>query len=194
MKIHCLGKDANGKYGMPLATNHNLEELFDLPRSVSSEPQDSDVAEAGNDIANNLPVLPESLMELDKIEQALPAVRGLEASDQEMDELAAKATESFDNLMDLGMQVDSRYASEIFAVAGTMLGHAITAKTAKLNKKLKMVDLQLRKARLDQDSDGYPVQATAQGRVLDRTEMLRALLDHNREKPSADKYNTGQKS
>jgi hypothetical protein len=46
--------------------------------------------------------------------------------------------------------VDSRYA-EIFAVAGTMLGHALTAKTAKLNKKLKMVDLQLKKMKMDQD-------------------------------------------
>jgi hypothetical protein len=48
--------------------------------------------------------------------------------------------------MDLGMNVDSRWASDIFGVASTMLGHAITAKTAKLNKKLKMVDLQLKKA------------------------------------------------
>lgn len=159
---------------MPLAQNHNLEELFDLP--PSEESQDSDIAEAGNDIANNLPVLPDSLTELDKIEAALPQVRGLEASDQEMDELATKAQESFDNLMDLGMQVDSRYASEIFAVAGTMLGHAITAKTAKLNKKLKMIDLQLKKARMDQDRDDTPSLSSAQGRVLSRNDLLRTLM------------------
>ena len=80
---------------MPLATNKNLEELFDI---ANTEITDSDVAEPGNDIANHIPVLPESLATLDKIEQALPAVRGLEASDTEMDELAVKATESFDNL------------------------------------------------------------------------------------------------
>ena len=45
------------------------------------------------------------------------------------------------------MNVDSRWASDIFGVASTMLGHAITAKTAKLNKKLKMVDLQLKKSK-----------------------------------------------
>ena len=170
---------------MPLATNHNLEELFDLP-SMEGSP-DSDAAEAGNDIANNLPVLPDSLAELDKIEAALPQVRGLEASDQEMDDLASRATESFDNLMDLGMQVDSRYASEIFAVAGTMLGHAITARTAKLNKKLRMIDLQLKKARLDQTQvDQAPV-ATAQGRVLNRNDLLRTILDRGPETPAADK-------
>jgi hypothetical protein len=58
--------------------------------------------------------------------------------------------DSYDELMTLGMQVDSRFASEIFSVASNMLGHAITAKTAKLDKKLKMIDLQLKKMRLDQ--------------------------------------------
>ena len=168
---------------MPLAANHNLEELFDL---APTEDQDSDAAEAGNDIANNLPVLPDSLAELDKIEAALPQVRGLEASDQEMDDLAAKAQESFDNLMDLGMQVDSRYASEIFAVAGTMLGHAITAKTAKLNKKLKMIDLQLKKARMDQDRDRDEV-PNAQGRVLSRNDLLRTLMSRDDETATKDK-------
>jgi hypothetical protein len=82
--------------------------------------------------------------------------------------------------MDLGMQVDSRYASEIFAVAGAMLGHAITAKTAKLNKKLKMIDLQLKKARLDQDSDA-PTVSTGTGVLLDRNEILDRLS--RREQP-----------
>lgn len=172
---------------MALATNKNLEELFDLPDSDLTESQDSDPAEPGNDIANNLPVLPDSLAALDKIEAALPAVRGLEASDEEMDELAGKAKESFDDLMDLGMQVDSRYAAEIFAVAGTMLGHAITAKTAKLNKKLKMIDLQLKKARLDQTQDSSDASPTGQGRILDRNELLRTLLDRNQDTPSPDK-------
>lgn len=170
---------------MTLASNKNLEELFDLPTTELPSQDDSDPAEAGNDIETNLPILPESLEALDKIEAALPAVRGLEASDAEMDSLATKATESFDDLMNLGMQVDSRYASEIFAVAGTMLGHAITAKTAKLNKKLRMIDLQLKKARLDQtNTEQIP---TGQGRVLDRNELLKTLLSSDSEKTGADK-------
>jgi hypothetical protein len=83
------------------------------------------------------------------------------------------------------MNVDSRYASEIFAVAGTMLGHALTAKTAKLNKKLKMIQLQLQKAKLDQDKlkqlqkDGEdPEIETAQGQVLSRNDLLERLLSN----------------
>lgn len=151
-----------------------LEELFDLPRKEDESIDDQTPSEPA------LPVIPETLAALDKIESALPAVRGLEASDTEMDDLAHKATESFDNLMDLGMQVDSRYASEIFAVAGTMLGHAITAKTAKMNKKLKMIQLQMQKVKLDQAS-GDDVPATGTGHVLDRNELLERLI--KREQP-----------
>lgn len=156
-----------------------LEELFDLPAAEQDGIRDSPADEPGNDIEKNLPILPQTLAELDKIESALPAVRGLESSDQEMDELAAKATENFENLMDLGMNVDSRYASEIFAVASTLLGHAITAKNAKLNKKLKMIELQMKKLKLDREGSDDVNLPTAQGHVLDRNEMLRHLLDRD---------------
>ena len=171
----------SGKYRM----TRKLEELF----NISSDHGDIDSSDdqSGDDIEKNLPILPETLAAIDKIEQALPAVRGLEASDTEMDSLATKATESFDNLMDLGMQVDSRYASEIFAVASQMLGHAITAKTAKMNKKLKMIDLQLKKARLDQVDAGGTALPNAEGRVLDRNELLKHLTQLGAEKSNNGK-------
>jgi hypothetical protein len=151
-----------------------LEELFDLPPSGS----ESDTTEP-----DTVPVTQLALKEIDatidKIDAALPMVRDLETGDGELDDLANMAKESYDNLMDLGMQVDSRYASEIFAVAGTMLGHALTAKTAKLNKKLKMVDLQLKKMKMDQDqatkSGNEPVE-TAHGQVLSRNDLLERLM------------------
>jgi hypothetical protein len=85
-----------------------LNELFELP-------------EDDNDMGLTIPI-PENadlvtttaLDNLTKIEEALPQVRGLEAADGEMDELASMATNSYKDLMDLGMQVDSRFASEIF--------------------------------------------------------------------------------
>jgi hypothetical protein len=105
-------------------------------------------------------------------------VRDLDASDQELDDIAAKATETFENLTDLGFNVDSRYAAELFAVAGTMLGHALTAKTTKLQKKLKVLDLQMKKLKLDADvaknSDKEPTQ-TAHGQVLSRNDLLEMI-------------------
>ena len=147
-----------------------LEELFDLPPGDC----ESELTEPDTVPATQIQ-LKEIDATIDKIDQALPAVRGLDASDQEMDELANKAQETFDNLMDLGFNVDSRYASEIFAVAGTMLGHALTAKTAKLNKKLKMVELQMKKVKLDREVQGDEPTATAHGQVLSRNDLLEMI-------------------
>ena len=158
-----------------------LEELFELPtdEGLSEEVMPDNVPEAKPE---NNEIMQNTLSELDKVQAALPQVRGLEASDTEMDDLADKATKGFDDLMDLGMNVDSRWASDIFGVASTMLGHAITAKTAKLNKKLKMVDLQLKKASLDQKAISNNEEiATGTGVVLDRNALLDRLLDKDKE-------------
>ena len=155
-----------------------LEELFGFPQAES--PDDNiTINNAKQMIDASQEALKDMDSSIDKIELALPAVRGLESSDGEMDELAAKATKEFDNLMDLGMNVDSRYASEIFNVASQMLGHAITAKNAKINKKLKIIELQLKKAKLDIDTGSDDNLPTAQGHVLDRNELLSRLLSKN---------------
>ena len=160
-----------------------LESLFDLPPSTA----EADTAVPS--LETSRLALAELDDNIDKINTALPAVRGLESSDKEMDDLAALAQDSYKDLMDLGMQVDSRFASEIFSVASNMLGHAITAKTAKLDKKLKIIDLQLKKMRLDQnikpEAPGGEAIPTAQGMVLSRNDLLERLLrgkDQNTQK------------
>jgi hypothetical protein len=149
-----------------------LEELFELPQD--------EIDTLSKPIPENAELVTTTALDnLTKIEEALPQVRGLEAADGEMDELASLATSSYKDLMDLGMQVDSRFASEIFNSASSMLGHAITAKTAKLNKKLKMIELQLKKATLDQKlaSKEEQIEATplGEGKSLDRNELLKML-------------------
>jgi hypothetical protein len=156
-----------------------LEALFDLPPSAA-------------EVDNAMPELPENRITLaelddaiDKVEAALPQVKGLELSDSELDELSALAVSGYKDLTDLGMQVDSRFASEIFGVASNMLGHAITAKTAKLDKKLKMIDLQMKKMRLDQQQQaldskvaesGLAPTQTAEGMILSRNDLLNRIL------------------
>ena len=140
---------------------------------------------------NTVEVTTTALSSLEKIEKALPQVKNLETDDNEIDELASMAIASYKDLMDLGTQVDSRYSSEIFSAAGTMLGHAITAKMAKINKKLKTVDLQLKTAVLEEknnNSNKNAPQPTPVGevRVLDRNQLLNSLLEKNQ---NNDKYN-----
>lgn len=157
-----------------------LEELFELSSSIEGDETPLVLPE------NTQEITEQALSNLEKIENALPQVRGLEIADIEMDDLANLAQNSYKDLMDLGMQVDSRFSSEIFGVAGTMLGHAITAKTAKVSKKLKMIELQLKKAALDQKQSkkNEEVESTplGEGKALDRNEILKALLEKNANK------------
>jgi hypothetical protein len=125
-----------------------------------------------------------TLSAIEKVESALPQVRGLESSDDEMDEIAGLAKEAFNNLMDLGMQTDPRFSAEIFSVGSTMLGHALTAKTAKMQKKLKMIDLQLKKAELDRkiaqaNKDKSPEETPlGTGQVIDRNELIKMVMNN----------------
>ena len=122
--------------------------------------------------------LQKSYAEFDKVAAALPQVKGLgELSDLELDKLAVEAEESYKNLMDLGMNVDSRYSGRIFEVAGNFLRNAIDAKSGKIDKKLKMIELQLKKQKLDQgNKDGGPVEESDGFVISDRNELMKKLL------------------
>lgn len=124
--------------------------------------------------------------EFDKISAALPAVKGLgEMADKELNEVADKAMTAYDDLMDLGMNVEARFSGRVFEVAGTMLKTGLDAKVAKLDKKLKMVELQLKKEKQDKDSkpqsDGDIV--NGEGYVVtDRNSLLERLKGLDKDK------------
>jgi hypothetical protein len=149
-----------------------LEELFEFDKLESAEEPEAPALTVEQTRAAIVAID----TNIDKIDLALPAVRDLDTSDRELDELADLAKQSYQDLSDLGMNVDSRFAAELFAVAGTMLGHALTAKTTKLNKKLKMIDLQLKKARLDQQAPDTELLPTAEGQILSRNDLLERLI------------------
>lgn len=155
-----------------------LQEIFDLP--TSTDPLVAPDTEPTPVTTINLE---DRLEEFDKIAAALPRVKGLgDISDLELDALAAKAEQAYDDLMDLGMNVEARYSTRMFEVAGQMLSAAITAKTNKIEKKLKMVDLQLKKLALDKkngDNGGNPVEG--EGYILtDRNSILEKLKNLNK--------------
>ena len=153
-----------------------LEELLNLPDSKEL------IQESKNDEKAKLAVVEQqdtvrSIAELDKIAAALPQVKGLgELADKELNEVADKAMAAYEDLMDLGMNVESRYSGRVFEVAGNMLKTNLDAKVAKLDKKLKIVELQLKKEKQDKDGsvDGDIVQG--EGYVVsDRNSLLEKL-------------------
>jgi hypothetical protein len=158
-----------------------LEQLFDLPPmgDGSADPEVQQVIE------ENRSIITEVDAAIDKIDASLPMINDLAAMDSELDELAKLAKDKAEDLLDLGMNVDPRFGGPIMQTAGQLLGHAITAKTAKMDKKLRMISLQLQKARLDhqisKDSkkeDDEPMEG--QGMVLDRNALLAQILEKNK--------------
>ena len=161
-----------------------LQELFNLPPAEENT-ANNDTDSTAPSIEEQRAIIQEVDLAIDKIDAALPFVNDLDVSDKELDDLSDLAKEKFQDLIDLGMNVEARFSGHILATAGTLLGHAITAKQAKLDKKLRMVDLQLKKARLDAQiakdnnkSDGDKIIDAEDGQavVLDRNELLKQIL------------------
>ncbi len=151
-----------------------LEEILNLPETKKTIKKAE--REEAKEVAQ--PFLRE-ISEFDKISAALPQVKGLgDISDKEFDELAQRATDAFDDLMDLGMNVEARYSGRIFEVAGGMLKNAIDAKAAKVDKKLKMIELQIKKQKLDQDAGDADGSVDVSGTgviVSDRNSLIEKL-------------------
>jgi len=126
-----------------------LEDFFNV-ENTDTEEELPLVSEPPKPIESTLVTVHEQLTIADRIDKALPTVRGLDVEDKDLDDYAARAIDSYDRLMDLGFNMDDRNAGKVFEVASTMMSNAITAKTAKLDKKLKMIDLQLKAAKLAQ--------------------------------------------
>lgn len=157
-----------------------LEELLNLPTPEEAEIIAPKPAKETPPAVINLQ---DRLEEFDKISSALPKVEGLgNMSDTELDNLASKAETAFDDLMDLGMNVEAKYGSRMFEVAGNMLKTAVDAKSAKIDKKLKMVELQLKKLAIDKKSAGEsedPVEGKGYI-VTDRNSLLEKLKNVNK--------------
>lgn len=160
-----------------------LEDLLNLPdaKEMIEEEQSKKAKDAIVDQEDTM----RDIAEFDKIQAALPQVKGLgELADKELNEVSEKAMQAYEDLMDLGMNVEARFSGEIFNNASRMLDTALSAKQHKVNKKLRMVDLQIKKATLDAKlakqayERGDDVE-DGQGHTIDRTQLLQEILGRN---------------
>ena len=151
----------------------NMEESKEIIKQAEKQEKDQTKHEIAHEESFR------DIAEFDKIASALPRVKGLgDLADTELNEIASKALASYDDLMDLGMNVESRYASRVFEVAGGMLKTGLDAKVAKINNKLKMVELQLKKQAIDQKSNSNQDGDIVNGDgyvVTDRNSLLEKL-------------------
>lgn len=159
-----------------------LEDLLNLPDSkeIIDQAEIQEAEQTKYEVAQAETF--RDIEEFDKITSALPAVKGLgKMADDELNVIADKAMQAYDDLMDLGMNVESRYSGRVFETAGGLLKTSLDAKVAKLNNKLKIVELQLKKEKQDKDSntnDGDIVNGAGYV-VTDRNSLLEKLKGLN---------------
>jgi len=165
-----------------------LEDLLNLPDSkelIEEEKAKDNESKKETAIIEQEETM-RDIAEFDKISAALPHVKGLgDKADSELEDIAQKALDAYDDLMDLGMNVEARYSGRVFEVAGGMLKTGLDAKVAKMDKKLKMIELQLKKEKLDKEGkaggDGDIV--NGEGYVVtDRNSLLERLKGLDKDK------------
>ena len=134
-----------------------LEKVFDLPDMTKAEMED--VLEVADSVTREMRAIDP---------------KGDDLLDTEIDDIAKKAMNSYDDLMNLGMNVEARFAAPIFDSASKMLGHAVTAKLGKAQKKLKEAELKLKAIKMgevDRAGDTQEITAT----VWDRNQLIKSL-------------------
>ena len=157
--------------------NKKLEDFFNLPPSVKEE-EEFIPSKSKEELMVDAMQISSALTTAEKVDFALPTVVGLEAHDNEMDDIARKAVNTFNDLISLGGNVPDMHAGKIYEVAGQMLKTALDAKNSKADKKLKMIELQLKKVRAEQiDFDlGNGGTKNSQGGDFDRNELLKYIV------------------
>jgi len=137
--------------------NNKLSDTFDLPDY--QQPSSDDIL-----------VAMENAKELEK---SLNEINGFDQHDIEMDELSDLAITAHKDLLELVMNVDSRLSGEIFSTSATMLKIAVDAKNNKVDKKLRLLKLQLDKMKFDRSVEKDKDTPVDGGELtLDRNELI----------------------
>lgn len=152
-----------------------LEDTFNLDSVESDNDTDNDSVEDNTD--NEQPSKEDLLSALNQakdLEKQFNKMNHYDIHDKEMDELAELAIDAHKTLQDLGMNVEIRHAGEIFSSSSQMLKIAVDAKNSKVDKKLRLLKLQLDKLKIDKQ---YGTADSIEGTAvkLDRNELLKQL-------------------
>ena len=123
-----------------------LEETFNIAPEEASEEEIQDETPTIEESTDLAELLNADIEIAERIDDALPMVSDLNQHDREMDDIHQKALDTFKDLVELGMNVEVHAGAKLLETANAMLKTAMEAKDSKVDRKLKMINLQLQKA------------------------------------------------
>jgi len=156
-----------------------LEETFNIAPEEAPEEEIQDETPTIEESTDLAELLNADIEIAERIDDALPMVSDLNQHDREMDDIHQKALDTFKDLVELGMNVEVHAGAKLLETANAMLKTAMEAKDSKVDRKLKMINLQLQKAKLDfskEKKTGGDNELESDGSVtLDRNELLKRI-------------------
>lgn len=172
-----------------------LEEVFDINPTPKETPPEAEETQTVIESKEMIEIVNNEMELTDKIDASLPMVQDLNEHDRDMDEIHGKAIDTFERLVDIGMNVEAHAGAKYLESATQMLKTAMEAKDSKVDRKLKMLNLQLNKAKLDLAIEKEAKNKTAgddehesEGSVVvDRNELMKRLSKAQQKIDETDK-------
>jgi len=164
-----------------MSKNKNLDALFNMGDISNVKDTIDKINKINDDIEDNseddtnLPAL-NTINELDKVLSV-----DVDGSDEEFDEIAKEAFDSYKNLMETADNFsDTRYSGKFYEAAVAMLGKALDAKNSKVNAKLRKMELLLKAEKVFQTKKEVTESNNEfQGKIIvtSRADILNAFKD-----------------
>lgn len=156
-----------------------LESILGLPPMEVPEEIEAPapVTKTRNELIEEATEIEADMNNSDKIDTALATVTDLHEHDLDMDEISKRAIRSYEDLIDLGLNVPDVHAGKVYEVAANMLKTAMDARNSKVDRKLKMIDLQLKKLKIDKDAGKKDEKESKSSVEFDRNDLIQQLLD-----------------
>lgn len=118
-----------------------------------------------------------ALAEAKELKKQLRQIPDILDKEKEIDSISNDAAKYFEDIMDKAFNTEDRFAPELFNAGNALLKTALDGKNAIVNAKLKLLDLELKKQKMEQDyaQKGGPQMKQVNGQeiiVADRNALL----------------------
>lgn len=169
--------------------NKKMEQIFDdiVPYEDYEQQQEdnnhgTNMTKNKKDPNESQKHLMERLSSMEKVELALEKVGELDEMDEELDSISTEALQSYSELFERAGTFADSHAGKIYEVSAQLLKIALDAKDSKLDRKLRTIEMQLKKAKLESDSkknqgDDDGDKGLTEGQVMDALAEIKSSIN-----------------
>lgn len=173
-----------------------LNKVFDLPEDNDDDDDNQNTSEEKNNVEIKKDEYGlydyESLSPvISKADEISREIKKTDRSDTDFDELSQRSIEVFEMLVDIGQNIEDKHVADVFDVASKMMTNSISAKTHKMERKIKALNLEIQNQKVDVENrkleqrikerrqrgeDTKPIEGDSEQIEMNRDELIKKLL------------------